>query len=176
MFSVIKGAMYPVSTSPVELALGRWNDRWRAGCRCYLEAWPAGGRSNRHWRQCRAFRAGASRWWAIGPSAARFSVLGISGSGSWTIRGKTTCNSCGIFFGSARCLHLLWWRVSCPNMTLFDGIAKSRGQRLFYWNPLLARRGRFFFGKGLRATSASTLSPDLGSSSLAALFSGKKCH
>ena len=40
--------------------------------------------------------------------------------------------------------------------------------------PAFSAEGDLFFGKGLRATRASTLSPDLGGSSLAALFSGKK--
>ena len=47
----------------------------------------------------------------------------------------------------------------------------------FIYNALLARRERYeyvLFGKGLRVTWASTLSPHLGSSSLTALFSGMK--
>ena len=59
-------------------------------------------------------------------------------------------------------------------MTFFDGTAKVGGRGYFietrFW-----REGRlFFFEKGLRATRASTLSPDSGSSSLPALFSGKE--
>ena len=59
-------------------------------------------------------------------------------------------------------------------MTFFDGTAKVGGRGYFietrFW-----REGRlFFFEKGLRATRASTLSPDSGGSSLAALFSGEK--
>ena len=59
-------------------------------------------------------------------------------------------------------------------MTFFDGTAKVGGRGYFietrFW-----REGRlFFFEKGLRATRASTLSPDLVSFNLAALFSGKK--
>ena len=49
------------------------------------------------------------------------------------------------------------------------------GGRGYFLETSFWRAGRYyFFGKGRRATRASTLSPDLVSFNLAALFSGKK--
>ena len=48
------------------------------------------------------------------------------------------------------------------------------GEEAISLKPAFTAQGDFFFGKGLRATRASTLSPNLGGCSLAALFSGKK--
>ena len=57
-------------------------------------------------------------------------------------------------------------------MTVFDGSVKVGG-RGYFIETRFGRAGKdILFGKGF--TRASTLSPDLGSSSLAALFSGKK--
>ena len=59
-------------------------------------------------------------------------------------------------------------------MPPLHGTPKSRGHGLLFKTRFWPAGRYTLFGKGLRATRASTLSPDLGSSSITALVSDLK--